>query len=177
MIEGHRLFALITGVLTGMLACHMRGDLCTPIPLYYYLISDVKVNETYETSPWAASTMIAFVVTIASCQVVIETKRSLMNFEDKKADKLAAMASLQIWNAALKLDCESRVEPSRVPGVQSARQDEGKTCQPKPEPKQSAAVTTLPPPVRVAWTEDQTQMKSLSGKRCFCFSVLLFKTN
>ena len=95
----------------------MRGDLCTPIPPYYYLISDAKVIETYETSPWAASTMIAFVATIVGCQVVIETKRFMMNFEDKKADDLALMACRQIREAALKLDSESKVEPLRVSGV------------------------------------------------------------
>ena len=170
----HRFFALGTGVLTGTLACHMRGDLCTPIPLYYYLISDAQVNETYETSPWAASTMIAFVATIVGCQVVIETKRFMMNFEDKKADDLALMAYRQIREAALKLDSESKVEPFRVSGVKIAWEDEGKTGhQPKLEPHK-LEVTTLPPHVRLAWTEDQIQMKNPPlENRCVCLQLPL----
>jgi hypothetical protein len=156
MIKGHRFFAFGVGVLTGTLACHMRGDLCTPIPLYYYLISDTKVIETYETSPWAASTMIAFVATIVGCQVVIETKRFSMNFKDKKADNLAVMAFRQIREAALKLDNESKVEPLRVPEVKIAWEDEVSTRQLEPEPDH-LAVKSLPPPSRLAWTEDQTQ--------------------
>jgi hypothetical protein len=57
------------------LACHFKGDLCIPVPFYFYLLSDESQKiKDYVTTLWAASTMIAFVGIVLGCQAVIETK-------------------------------------------------------------------------------------------------------
>jgi hypothetical protein len=56
------------------LVCQFKGDLCVPVPLYFYLLSDEGAVADYVTSLWAAGTMVAFVMVVLGCQIVIETK-------------------------------------------------------------------------------------------------------
>jgi hypothetical protein len=105
IIRIHRIFVVVVGFGTGNLICLAGGAMCRPTPLKLYFLQEI-VGEvpTYEASLLTNLTMFAFASVIIVCQLVIETKRWLVDREEKRADDLAAAALKQIQNATSRME-------------------------------------------------------------------------
>ena len=77
VILSHRLFVTFLGLSSSGILCFLKGGMCRPTALYYYILQGYQEPDEDQTlmhSIWLA----IFVTVIITCQVAIETKRCLV---------------------------------------------------------------------------------------------------
>ena len=94
--------------------------MCKQSTIYEYSIADTTVVDKLNRSIMPVIAMITFIVTIATCQTLIEAKRFFLNRIDKKADTLALTATKQLEDAMLKLNCLIKIQKLSSSGTQQA---------------------------------------------------------
>ena len=71
----HRIFILTLGLFTSLSVCYLRGGMCKPTALYYFLLEDFDQLPDYPRSSVNAFSIVLFIVAIIVCQGAIEVRR------------------------------------------------------------------------------------------------------
>ena len=132
----HRIFVAVLGTASSSVLCLLKGGMCRPTALYYYLLQGYQEPDEDQTqmhSIWLA----VFISVIIACQLAIEVKRCTMRLADKEADQLALKAMRQMEEATMKL---TRQIPAPTPA--------------------ELEVNALPKLIKVAWQDPPTQLSN-----------------
>ncbi len=71
----HRTFTTILGLFTSFSICYLKGGMCKPTPLYFFLLQNYQDLPDYPQSSVNVFSIFLFIVVIIVCQGAIEVKR------------------------------------------------------------------------------------------------------
>ena len=75
LVVFHRIFILILGLFTSFSVCYLKGWMCKPTALYFFLLQDYEDLPDYPRSSVNAFSIFLFIVAIIVCQGAIEVRR------------------------------------------------------------------------------------------------------